>query len=305
MLEQQSYDENEPVFEAIRRSLRSRNASVVQAAEQDLGGLRVPNLILLIEIEKEQRKLRRRNFIIGLSLYVIIALMLSIFAHSWHFFNMFGMMGGIGGGLMAFSKAHKSAALALAKFDDVAGIGPLIEALEMQDKDVQQAVRESLTRMLPKLHSSDAGLLNPSARRILRSTIAVQSPRGRIASNRPIGSVTKDALLGPRFVGLPDGQFVVSALKGLEQVGDETFVETVENLAQGQGYGYDADVRIAAERCLPYLKQRAENERLKHDLLRASSADCSHDSESLLRAAQSNGHTEPAELLRASGSISD
>jgi len=99
-----------------------------------------------------------------------------------------------------------------------------------------------------------------------------------------------------------DVPLIISALKGLEQVGDESFLETVESLAQGSGWGSDPDVQFAAANCLPSLKQRAENERLRHDLLRAASASGAVDSSGLLRAADSNGHTEPAELLRPAGS---
>ena len=167
--------------------------------------------------------------------------------------------------------------MALARFDDVAGIGPLIEALEIPDPAVQRALSASLPRLLPRLRASDSHLLNPMHRRLLRALLLHSPNTKNYAERRPI---------------------IIAALRCLEQVGDESFLETVESIAHRQTDDPDEEVKTAAERCLPFLKQRIENERLSHDLLRAASAGPATDPDILLRPIDSAGRTEPDELLR-------
>ncbi len=300
MLQHQEIDsENQADLEAIRRRLSSRNVAVRTAANQELSGVPATDLIKLIEMENQHRAKRKKWLIVGVTVYFLLAVALMAVAHSGQFFTMFGSFTGVFAAAMAFSQAHKGAATALAQYDDIAGVGAMVEALEIPDAEVQIAVRQGLTRLLPRLRASDAALLSPSGRRMLRKAMVTGIGRGR--PYRSIHAPVNAALIGPRFRDNGRVEFIVATLKGLEQVGDESFIETVDQMARGEGVGSDERVRLAANECLPFLKQRAENERLRHDLLRAASGNGEAGSEELLRAAESIGHTEPDQLLRPAG----
>lgn len=269
-----------PDLEAVRRRLASKDAGVLAAAERELGSLKADHLISLMALESRHRSLRKRRFIVGICLSIATALIFAFFAHSFLLFNVLSWSGGAVAGAMAFSKAHKRAAIALTGFDDVQGVGALLTALEISDPAVQSAVRGTLTRLLPRLRASDAGLLDEASRRVLRTLLASRP------NHKP---------------WLRDVNLVISTLHGLEQVGDESFLMPVERLAKGDGIGSAPPVRLAAERCLPYLKQRVENERLRSNLLRAAPGQGTSDPNALLRAVQPGGHTDPNELLRPNG----
>ena len=284
MLQQQEIEEVQPDIDSIRRRLQSRALVVRQEAELDLARLPASDLIQLMAQEQRHRASRQKWLVIGICAYALVSITGLVFWHGMHTLNFVGAFSGILAAAMAFSQTHKGAARALAKYDDLAGVGPLVEALDIPDAEVQLAIRVSLTRMLPQLHATDARLLGVGPRRTLRKHLGVH-PQSK---NRD-----KADLL------------VESALKALEQIGDESFIETVESLAQGRGYGTSLTVRSAAQVCLPALKQRVENERLSHDLLRASAPSHADDGELLLRASESAGATEPEELLRASDGVSN
>lgn len=59
----------------------------------------------------------------------------------------------------ALSAKQAEAARSLAAFNNVSGVGPLAEALEWPDPEIQNAAAKSLTRLLPLLNASDASLL--------------------------------------------------------------------------------------------------------------------------------------------------
>jgi hypothetical protein len=234
-------------------------------------------------VEKRQRSSRQKRIIAFVTVFLAVAVSMAIFEHNAHMFNIIGAFGGMIVAAMAFTTAHKSAAKALAKYEGIEGVSPLLEALEIPDKDVHRSVTECLTRVLPKMHASDSDLLTADARKVLRKQLAA-TPKS-----------------DDRY---KSDQFVEATLKALEQVGDESFIEWVERLAEGGGYGNSFTVREAAKECLPALRQRAENDRLSHDLLRASAATASRDPDELLRAAESAGATDSSALLRASGADS-
>jgi hypothetical protein len=277
MLQHQEVEESGSDLERIRKQLQSRSLSERSEAEVALNRLTPNELIDLMAIERQKRLVRKRNMVIGIVAYVAIMLTVSILFHTANMIMYIGSFSGVLSAAMAFSPAHKVAARALAKFDDVNAVGSLVETLEMPDPEVQSAVREGLAQLLPRLRASDAHLLNVEQRRILRKQMSSQP------------SIKNQQ---------PTRMFIEAAVKGLEQVGDESFLETVENLANGRGFGVFDDVKAAADRCLPYLKQRIENDRLSHDLLRAASNGQSYDPDGLLRPAASITPTDPAELLR-------
>jgi hypothetical protein len=98
--------------------------------------------------------------------------------------------------------------------------------------------------------------------------------------------------LGDRY----EADFLVAILRAFEQIGDTRCVPYVEELAR---FADQKRVRDAAEACLPYLQELAENERSSQTLLRAASASGTTP-DTLLRPAHALTETEPGHLLRAS-----
>jgi len=159
----------------------------------------------------------------------------------------------------------------LANAGDLRVIGPLVEIAAIQDGSANAMAALLLARLLPRLRATDAALLNG---------------RQRAALGRTLTSNTKN----------PD--FLVAALKALEQVGDGALLTVVEGLATGRISTADpVRVQAAARECLPFLRTRFDQQRASQGLLRAS-----HVSQMppgmLLRAARGAPDTGSEELLR-------
>lgn len=160
---------------------------------------------------------------------------------------------------------------ALANTGDLRVVGALIEIAAIQDGYANPMAACLLTRLLPHLQASDAALL---------------TDRQRVALGR--------ALI--RNVG--NVEFLLAALKALEQVGDGRALSVVESLAAGKiGTADPKRVQAAAQECLPFLQTRNDQQRASQTLLRAS---CISETPpaTLLRPAQGAAPMEDAELLR-------
>ena len=167
------------------------------------------------------------------------------------------------------TKLQKRAARALAASDDVRAVPPLIEALDKQDSGTRSAAIAALTRLLPRLRADHEKLLTHDQMTILRDQMAKA----------------------------PSPDFTAAALKAVEQIGDDRFLETVRNWAQGKGGARKSpQLRDAAAACQPLLEARVERQKAGKTLLRAASANPA-DTGSLLRPAES-GTIEPETLLR-------
>lgn len=159
----------------------------------------------------------------------------------------------------------------LANSGDLRVVGPLIEIAALQDSNANPIAALLLTRLLPRLQASDAALLTDAQRAALGRTLI------RNGSN-------------------PD--FLIAALKALEQIGDGSALAVVENLAAGKIKTADPKrVQAAAQACLPFLQTRYEQQQASQMLLRASHA-FETPPDTLLRPAQGIVTTEDAELLR-------
>ena len=156
--------------------------------------------------------------------------------------------------------------------DDGRLIGSLLDAItvDFRDSTLRESLRQSLTRLLPRLQASDAARLLP------RHITTLNNEVNHSFISRWESGVKVDYLL--------------VVLKALEQVGDETSLPTVEKLFETT----DNDrVLKAAEACLPFLQQRAVLG--KHTLLRAAS----HSAADLLLPAHGAAEPAPDMLLRA------
>jgi hypothetical protein len=174
---------------------------------------------------------------------------------------------------LCLSSRQTEAARKLAQHDDVRGIGPLAEALEWPDSDLQAVAVKALTRLLPRLQATDGTLLNAHQRGCLYRHL--------------------------NFHTRSQPEFQLAILKALEQVGDAAAIPHVRKLAKRVALGrLQQQVRRAAQDCLPFLETRAEQRRVSQTLLRASSA-AGTTPDMLLRPADSSHAAAPEQLLRA------
>lgn len=140
-------------------------------------------------------------------------------------------------------------ALRIIAIDLPQAVGPLIDVLATRTSIgffPGRKIKVALIRLLPRLQSTDANLL---------------VPRQRSALNRFLRH--DDSGRNPFY----NADLSVAILRALEQVGDETALPDVRNLAKS---AKDARVRSAAQECLPFLQQLVDHPHLENTLLRAS-----------------------------------
>ncbi|HZT42828.1 MAG TPA: hypothetical protein VFA07_11740 [Chthonomonadaceae bacterium] len=247
-------------------------------AIQQIGGKAIDLLLILLEEEahKRRRRLRlHRRVVILLIAAVLIDLAMIIFwfdalprylRTGWwvQLLSSFSLF------LAIVPDRHKSVARMLSEFDDLRIVGPLLEARN-QLPDIRKEIETALISLLPRLKSSDSALLTPIQRTSLYT--AIQSS---------------------------NAVFVVTVLQALEQIGNGDALPYVEKLIGGKSKtAHDVRVQEAAQTCLPFLQQCAEQEHAAATLLRASS-NADPAANSLLRPDFANASIPPAQLLRAS-----
>jgi hypothetical protein len=159
----------------------------------------------------------------------------------------------------------------VAELDDIRSVGPLAEALTLQNAGIQRIAETALIRLLPRLRASDAHLLNTEQRSYLY-----------------------------RALDGKNDELTLAILQALEQVGDGAAFPYVKRLAEGKGRAArNSHILEAATECLPSLWQRAANERASSELLRAGDQPDT-PADILLRPAAGAADTAPQQLLRAS-----
>jgi len=171
------------------------------------------------------------------------------------------------------ANTRRTSAAALAHFDDVRVIGPLAEILETADRPTRQLVSDALIRLLPRLQSSDAHLLNEDQRECLC----------RILSG----------------ADWQHPELAVAVMEAFQRVGDSRALILIERLADIHARSSaQRQIRAAAASCLPALRARVVQEPARLTLLRPSSGNSGADT--LLRAAESTvpSETDVQQLLR-------
>jgi hypothetical protein len=247
--------------------LRSKKPEVRDEAERQLaamGPAAVNALLELLEKEAVTRAKRRKIGFAVIGLYILLI----VLAAAWDQGSNIGAFSGMTGAwaaLFAATQIQKDAARVLARYDDKRGVGRLAEALEYQDKAVQQEAEAALERLLPRLIASDYALLSPEQRRCLDR-----------------------ALVKLRKTGLS-----LAILDAYMQVGDPDSVAVVERIARGEIARLDAAVIERAREVLPAMRVRAQEVHAAQTLLRPVEA---VDSELLLRPV-THGPSGPVETL--------
>jgi HEAT repeat protein len=162
--------------------------------------------------------------------------------------------------LAAFSKAERP---------EWAGLCAL--CLTVADAEIRKMAEGVLIRMLPHLKENDKTQFGPLEMETLIKSLSRKKP-----------------------------ELTRSILKALEQIGDERALPHVEALAAELAFRKDnksQELYEAAEACLPFLRQRAEQSRQANTLLRASLPSAAGE-EVLLRPVQNTEMTPPEEMLR-------
>ena len=178
---------------------------------------------------------------------------------------------------MSFPRKLKEQILFLSKYGDPSLIGLCCEMLGSRDRGFDRDVAAILERLLPKLKASEATLLKEEHRNKLRAALASNFMRG---------------------ASIDDSAFQVSILRAFEQVGGEMELPVVSLIAHADRDEYPANVHEAAKECLPYLRNRVENDQASQTLLRPSSL-AEFIDPLLLRSVTNPGNTNPRELLRS------
>ena len=192
----------------------------------------------------------------------------------WQLFQAFSYMG-IFGSIGAASQFQKSATEVIARFDDIRYVPELVNALAFSDKHMSDVARAALTNLLPRLSASDSEILDTEQRKLLHRWLTIKNK---------------------------ESAFVQAILKALEQVGDERDLPAVQRMADREATTQrEKTLRGAAQQCLPYVEQRAEQNRVANTLLRAATANES-DTQSLLRPVSTAIGADPHLLRPANGS---
>ena len=236
------------------------------------------NLLATIREESNKRK-SKRNLLMAIVGVIVATLVTNVVVsiisggHS-HIFLNFGPFIGLIVAMTAMSQKQKDATTALTKYNDVRCVPAFADVLGCKDKRLEMIAEEKLIQILPLMKASDASLLNENQRKNLNQAIEKR------------GSTVACAIL-----------------KAYEQVGDGSAIPHVERVKKETN---EILRRQAAERCLPFLVQRAETEKLRQTLLRAADGNTQTTEPSmLLRPASSTIETQFETLLRSSQTEDD
>ncbi len=234
-------------------------------------------------LHQELRALRQTRWRKAIRLLLLTATVLGVWkllGFNFHFWWIWMFWGG--GAAADNAGARVRAASALVRSGDPRAVSALAIAYHA-DMATRGVAGPGLKEMLPRLRASDAAHITPEGMK---------------------------ALLG--LLRGPDYSLTIAVLNTLQQVGDARAIPAVEAVEAetapptrlwswwpqvwyGEWVGNPSwdEVRKAARECLPFLRERVEQERQRTTLLRAADT----APESLLRPAQDHD-TPPEQLLR-------
>jgi hypothetical protein len=257
--------------QALVTALSSSDPAERAKGAECLGKLRPEQVLDLVRYEAYQYGRRRRvvrKLLIGAAvLYVAVPVLSFIARSSALLAYIYGLPLLLTPIVVGVFGRHRRFVRSLARYDDVRVVGPLVEALEM-DESIS-VVEDQLTKYLPHLRANDGVLLNVAQRRML--------DRALLRCRKP--------------------DLVLAILTAFRQIGDAKSLTAVEKLANGQSRtSSNRRVQQAAIDCVPYLQLRAQTEHDAQTLLRpVYSAD---PEGTLLRPAHGPGDADPQVLLR-------
>jgi hypothetical protein len=251
---------------------------------------------LYAEMEQTSQRMLHHGKRMARSMYIVAAFcglyaLLSVTMLRWHIYlplwssYLLGLFPAIV--IVCFSaklpktKDYLQALDSLANSDDLRAIGPLASVLHETESHRQshrrRAFLQTLTRLLPRLQATDTSLFTEKQQASLYYMLQAEYSSS-----------------------LAD--FQIAVLKAFEQVGGLQALPHVERLAAmtptTKNNKNKQRVMKAAQECLLYLRQRADQERSGQTLLRASQRS-DPDPIVLLRPATATREVKPQELLRS------
>lgn len=264
-----------PAVDSLVKLLEHKDTSIRDAAVQALSGIETEAASSALHDALRSaiiagKKAKRDRLFAYAAIPVYFGLLSAIY-HLFHIESSFFLPLTYGGGFLSASRAfdatrsRRNTLQGLQKTATPQMMGAFAACLDDSDKEVRLAAAEALKQLLPRVQASDRQYISPAE---------------------------MDTLL--KHLEDQDYRLTLSILKALEQIGDEKALPKVEHIAEAKS-GYLADVVIAAQECLPFLRLRAEQSRQANTLLRASEAATAP--EMLLRPA-AEASSEPTQLLR-------
>lgn len=185
---------------------------------------------------------------------------------------------------------HRHLTVNVVKQHEVRSIGPLIDALKLDDIKAREIAQDALTSLLPRLRASDTSLLNAAQRANLCQLLSLPVENPLFKDVRDLFRPAKNREIDIR----------VAILQAFEQVGDSKALSVVERLAKRDVKTVgEKRIQEAAKQCLPALQLRAEEQRSSQTLLRAADVS-SRATDTLLRAATGMQEAQSEQLLRPS-----
>ncbi len=172
--------------------------------------------------------------------------------------------------------------------DDLNSIGLLVDALDSGYGPTEQQCREALTRLLPRLTSDDAYLLDEYRQAKLRYIV--------LAPASPIYSTH----LSMRYRNHSSGVSLrVLIIETLSRIGTREALTMFDELLERRPTN-DSDFRVlqAVKRCRPELESRVGSEQTRTSLLRPAAYE---NSESLVRPASDSEGRSSEDLPHVSG----
>ena len=244
--------------------------TVTDASRED-----VEKALAFLQTKSDKRRPGLRPvFFLGLILPLMWAISIGIMEGDWRGTAAISLFAAISLLLArnVLSSRHREAGQMLSTQDDVRIVGALADMLAWPDPRDWPKAMEGLMRVLPWLKASDSHLLSQSQRSILYRLLVIGQARKH-------------------------GRYMVTLLRALEQIGDDSSIAPVRRLAQSTARtASETEVKRAAEECLRALQERVGRGDVPHTLLRAASNAAPETA--LLKPAGAAGNAEVDLLLR-------
>ncbi len=268
------------IVAAIYHKLDVQRRMAAKQKLQELGPKAIGPLMKLIRRESRQRE-RRNRLIAGFALICTGGALLGLLFGStgnptgfigWYFIALVLLLSlffATRPTLMQMRAVH-----VLAGFDDARIIGPLAEALQLEDVYTERVAAASLKRILPRVRATEAALIDNDHRTFLYH--ALQSD---------------------------DSDLVIAVLAALEQIGDSNALPFVEKLSERPvRTASDLQLRNAASQSIPAILASAARHDVGSTLLRPT-VEPAKPEKSLLRPVADARAADSDLLVRPAASI--
>lgn len=281
MWRKSNLDKYLPDQQDILRAMGSKHIGERLDVEHRLREMGPQGAELLLEFLKDEAvlsKRKRRAFVGALSVSAVsvacIAVVILLTRQPLALVGLSGFSGLAGfAALLAPSQRYHQIINALSQMDDVRAVGPLAEALSLQDINSRVAVARALERLLPRLEIENADLLDSPQRAALHKLLNTGAPE-------------------------KESRLMLTIVNSLSRIQDTSALATMEILANRTPQTANERLVVeAAAESVVVLREAKHRLETPQTLLRASAQDT--PAVQLLRAAHQTSDTPVEQLLRA------